>query len=235
MPHTRSLRGGRIAWLGGALFVASLAYGAYAYAVVFARPATSGDWLSPAVVDVVLFSVFALHHSALARVGAREWVGRNVSRDLERSAYVWVASALFLITCWLWRPVAGIVWDVGGAGWALLVLQLAGVAMTIAASRQLDVLVLSGIRQAQGQTPGPPVLMVSGFYRFVRHPIYFAWLLMVWPVTVMTGTRLVFAIVSSAYLALAIPFEERSLVRLFGTAYGEYQRQVKWRMLPGVY
>jgi protein-S-isoprenylcysteine O-methyltransferase Ste14 len=58
---------------------------------------------------------------------------------------------------------------------------------------------------------------------------------MVWTSPIMTGTRLTFAIVSTAYLALAIPFEERSLRALFGPAYDTYARRVRAKMLPGVY
>jgi protein-S-isoprenylcysteine O-methyltransferase Ste14 len=36
-------------------------------------------------------------------------------------------------------------------------------------------------------------------------------------------------------LAIAIPLEERELVKVFGSAYKDYRRQVRWRMLPGVY
>ena len=51
----------------------------------------------------------------------------------------------------------------------------------------------------------------------------------------MTGTRLSFAVISTAYLMLAIPFEERSLVEAFGEEYVQYQRTVRWRMIPGIY
>ena len=51
----------------------------------------------------------------------------------------------------------------------------------------------------------------------------------------MTSTRLLFAVVSVAYLVIAIPFEERSLVESFGEPYRAYRRQVRWRMVPGVY
>jgi protein-S-isoprenylcysteine O-methyltransferase Ste14 len=51
----------------------------------------------------------------------------------------------------------------------------------------------------------------------------------------MTGDRAVFAIVSSLYLVLAIPWEERSLRASFGDAYGRYAERVRWRIVPGVY
>ena len=69
----------------------------------------------------------------------------------------------------------------------------------------------------------------------MRHPVYFGWVLMVWPAPAMTGTRLVFAIISTLYLALAIPLEERSLRSQFGPAYSAYAAKVRWKMVPGIY
>jgi len=51
----------------------------------------------------------------------------------------------------------------------------------------------------------------------------------------MTGDRLTFAATSSIYLFVAIPWEERSLVRTFGKKYEDYKRQVRWRVVPFVY
>jgi protein-S-isoprenylcysteine O-methyltransferase Ste14 len=48
-------------------------------------------------------------------------------------------------------------------------------------------------------------------------------------------TRLSFAVISTAYLVVAIPFEERSLVETFGPAYASYRKKVRWRMMPGIY
>jgi protein-S-isoprenylcysteine O-methyltransferase Ste14 len=78
-------------------------------------------------------------------------------------------------------------------------------------------------------------LETTGLYALVRHPLYFAWVLLVFGAPHMTGTRLAFALVSTAYLALAVPLEERSLIRVFGDEYRAYQRKVRWRMVPGLY
>ena len=69
----------------------------------------------------------------------------------------------------------------------------------------------------------------------MRHPIYLGWFLIVFGGPDMTWTRLEFAVVSSAYLVLAVPFEERSLVQAFGDTYRAYQRQVRWRIVPWVW
>ena len=51
----------------------------------------------------------------------------------------------------------------------------------------------------------------------------------------MTATRAAFAIISTAYLMMAIPWEERGLVATFGPEYEAYRRSVKTRMIPWVY
>jgi protein-S-isoprenylcysteine O-methyltransferase Ste14 len=226
------------AWAGGALFVASLAYGVSRYALAFGVPASgAGTAVRAMLINIALFTVFALHHSLFARAGVKARVNALVSARLERSAYVWLASALFLVVCAAWQPLPGELWRVEPP-WSrvLVAVQLAGMVVTLAASRQLDVLALAGIRQALGvRTTAPVGLLETGLYGLVRHPIYFGWVLMVWPTPHMTATRLVFAAISTFYLAIAIPFEERSLRRDFGADYEMYCRRVRWKMMPFLY
>ena len=66
----------------------------------------------------------------------------------------------------------------------------------------------------------------------MRHPIYLGWVLMVFATPEMTTSRLLFAVISTAYLIAAIPLEEASLVDTFGEKYRAYQRQMRWRLLP---
>ncbi len=74
-----------------------------------------------------------------------------------------------------------------------------------------------------------------GPYGWVRHPIYSGWFLMVLAASPMTMTRLVFALVSCAYLVAAIPFEERSLRHASSGGYDRYMAQVRWKLVPGLY
>jgi methanethiol S-methyltransferase len=80
-----------------------------------------------------------------------------------------------------------------------------------------------------------PRLVTSGVYAVVRHPLYFGWALLVFGAPHMTMTRAVFAVVSTLYLAVAIPWEERSLTTTFGADYEAYARRVRWRMVPFLY
>jgi methanethiol S-methyltransferase len=110
----------------------------------------------------------------------------------------------------------------------------AGVWLTARAAGIIDPLQLAGIRQVLGNTPADR-FQVVGPYHLVRHPIYLGWTVIVFGIPDMTWTRFAFAAISSAYLIVAIPFEERSLVETFGPAYVEYQRTVRWRIVPGVW
>jgi protein-S-isoprenylcysteine O-methyltransferase Ste14 len=235
--------GGRAIAGGGALlFAAALGYFLYTYALTFGerQHAAMGD--SPVSTqveaiawDLTLFTVFALHHSVFARVRVRAFIARTVPVSLERSVYVWVASTLLIIVCTAGQPVAGTAWAI--PRWLGYAVMGVGIVLTLFSARVIDVWELAGIRQARSPQPDARSLVFksSGPYGYVRHPIYSAWFLMVFGVPVMTGTRLVFALVSGAYLLIGIVFEERTLRRTTGGAYDAYIRRVPWKLVPGIY
>lgn len=237
-PQRASASGRAFAVIGGLLFISSLAYFLVRYRA-FGQPSgpwTSDGW-SAVAVDAGLFTMFALHHSVFARTGIKAQISAHVSERLERTTYVWISSLLFALTLWAWQPVPGTLWHVTGAGrWLLYAGFAAGLILTGVAASALDPLELSGVRQAFGwPARDDRALSTSGAYGLVRHPIYLGWALMVWSVSAMTGTRLVFAAVSTLYLVAAIPIEERQMRRAMGRPYDDYARTVRWRMLPGVY
>jgi hypothetical protein len=222
-------------WAGGALFVASLAFTAWTYVVTFAAevPYRGGDAaVVAALVNTLLFSCFALHHSLFARERLKAQMVRIVPVALLRSTYVWIASALLIAVDLLWIPIGGSLYRVPApAAWLCLAIQAAGLWFTIRGAQAIDPMELAGIRD----NAAPTTLQVGGPYRVVRHPLYLGWTLMVFGASLMTRDRLLFAVLSTAYMALAIPFEERSLIRLFGAQYERYRGRVRWRMIPFVY
>jgi methanethiol S-methyltransferase len=229
--------------LGGLLFfIEALLYFAYRYVVVFGHQ-MAGPINSRAVVnDVVLFTVFAFHHSLFARDTIRKRITRTVG-VLERSTYVWIASALFIAVCAWWQPIAGAAWriDEPAVVWLLRAAQLLGVWLTLRSAWMIDFFELAGLRQVDDggrvllDPADQPVFKTSGPYGWVRHPIYAGWFLLVFAVPVMTMTRFVFAMTSSIYLLIAIPLEERSLRISSGGSYEAYMREVRWKLLPGVF
>jgi protein-S-isoprenylcysteine O-methyltransferase Ste14 len=226
--------------LGAAAFAASLGWFLYSYLVPWGVPAPPGPGARPVLINVTLFSLFALHHSVFARTGLKARLVRLVPAELERSLYTWISSALFVLVCSLWQPVPGLLYRADGlAALAGYLVQAAGIAFTLYAGQTMDFIDLSGVRQVQnaahGRQPKHFALQTTGLYGFVRHPLYFSWVLMVFGAPVMTVTRFTFAVISTAYLAIAIHWEERSLIGVFGGAYEQYRGRVRWRMIPFVY
>jgi protein-S-isoprenylcysteine O-methyltransferase Ste14 len=220
------------AWSGGVLFVAALARTIWLYVGELGRvrPFTGARAV---LFDLLLFTIFAAHHSLFARAAPKRAVQALVPERAIRPFYVWVASALLILVCQLWREVGGELYAAPAPlAAALASVQIAGLVLTALGVRAIDPLELAGIRPPAARADD---LVVGGAYRFVRHPLYLGWMLMVCGAPHMTGDRLVFALVTSAYLLVAIPWEERSLEAAFGNAYREYKRQVRWRVLPYVY
>jgi protein-S-isoprenylcysteine O-methyltransferase Ste14 len=220
-------------WLGALAFFFSLAYFLFSYLTTFGQPVASGGIAAALTWNVALFTIFALHHSVFARERVRTAIASVLPQPLERSFYVWVASLMFIAVCAVWRPVPGVAWRVEGPlVWGLRAVQAAGVWLTLRSAVVLDIRDLAGLRAAGG---GAIEFRTSGPYGWVRHPIYTGWFLMVFAASPMTMTRLVFAVVSCAYLIVAIPFEERSMVNAAAGAYERYRKQVPWRLVPRIY
>jgi protein-S-isoprenylcysteine O-methyltransferase Ste14 len=233
VSSTVPTRGGRaFAWAGAAAFGASLAYFLFTYAVTFGETAPAGPAGAAVAWDVGLFTAFALHHTVFARERFRAAVARSAGPDLERPVYVWIASVLLLLVLAFWQPVPGDVYDI--QGWRAVghgLLQLGGVWLIARSVARIDALELAGIKPESERGP----LQIRGPYRWVRHPLYLGWVIAAFGTPHMTGNRLAFAAITSAYLVLAIPWEERSLLRAFGDAYSDYRRRVRWRLLPFIY
>jgi protein-S-isoprenylcysteine O-methyltransferase Ste14 len=222
-----------LVWLGAAAFVASLAACVLAYGVAWSDVGAFDPrrGARAVAIDAALFAAFAAHHSLFARDAVKRWLARRLPDRLLRPMYVWLASVLLLAVIALWQEIGGQVYR--HDGWqavAHTVVQLAGVWLIMRSVRLIDALELAGVRQNPGTS-----LQIRGPYHLVRHPVYLGWMLVVWGAANMTGDRLGFAAITSLYLVMAIPWEERSLERVFGAQYTRYRARVRWRVLPYVY
>jgi protein-S-isoprenylcysteine O-methyltransferase Ste14 len=182
--------------------------------------------------DVGLLVIFFVHHSVMARSGAKRILTRALSPVLERSTYVLVASLALDLVFWQWRPLPAVVWRAQGLA-RLVVLAgfWAGVLVALAAANTLDGFELFGVRQVlthfRGSAPKRPAFATPGLYRLVRHPLMTGILLSLWCAPTMTVGRLLLAAAMSAYIYVAVKMlEERDLRKTFGAAYERYQRDV---------
>jgi protein-S-isoprenylcysteine O-methyltransferase Ste14 len=134
---------------------------------------------------------------------------------------------------YLWQAVGGVLYRIDGwPAWIFSIVQIIGVWMIAQSVRAIDPLELAGIRNPKTTDEE---LQTGGVYGIVRHPLYFGWLLTVFGAAHMTGDRLTFAVLTTTYLVIAMPWEERSLERTFGASYQRYKTTVRWKILPYVY
>src|SRR4029079_9519177 len=80
-------------------------------------------------------------------------------------------------------------------------------------------------RGGRGEPYTPLQFGTPGPYKVVRHPLYVGWLLAFWATPTMTATHLLFAVMTTAYILIAIKLEERDLIAAHGE-YAEYRRNV---------
>lgn len=109
------------------------------------------------------------------------------------------------------------------------ILFAVGVVLSLLALRQYDLSEFAGTQQLKNKTsPSRQTLKVSGFNAWVRHPLYFSGLLVLWGLFLgkQTDLFLVVATVSTIYLYIGTKLEEEKLVTEFGAAYTAYQQKV---------
>jgi protein-S-isoprenylcysteine O-methyltransferase Ste14 len=187
-------------------------------------------------------SIFGILHTTLAALRVKDWArqrwGKRRVDSWYRLFYSSLAGATFLPVLLLIEIVPDRVLYTISAPWLWLTtgLQLAALIFFFRALLQTDVMRFIGLRQLlRGGKPVPvdqhERLVTSGPYRWVRHPLYFATILilLLWPK--MTANWAALIAVTTAYFYLGSIPEEQKLVEEFGEAYRRYQRMVP-RLIP---
>jgi protein-S-isoprenylcysteine O-methyltransferase Ste14 len=182
-------------------------------------------------IDLGLLALFAIQHSVMARPAFKRWWTRIVPESAERSTYV-LASSLALVAMFaLWEPIGGVVWSFpeGAIRTAIIGLYAFGWLLLLYTTFLIDHFDLFGLAQVWRRLTGkeyrPPQFRTPSLYRLVRHPLYIGWLTIFWAAPTMTVAHLVFALMTTAYILIAIQLEERDLVDAFGSEYVAYRER----------
>jgi protein-S-isoprenylcysteine O-methyltransferase Ste14 len=185
-----------------------------------------------AAVNLALILVFGLQHSVMARPTFKQWWTRLVPHEAERSTYVLFTNLALILLFWQWRPMGIVIWDVTdpvgrGLLYALFASGWLTVLVTTFLINHFDLFGLRQVWLAVRQEPYTHLaFQMPGPYKFVRHPMYIGWLLAFWATPTMTIGHLVLAAGLTAYILVAIGFEERNLAEFHGPAYEDYRRKV---------
>lgn len=189
------------------------------------------------LLNLVLLGVFALQHSVMARPEFKKAWTKVVPKSVERSTYVLVSSGALILMFRYWRPMTDPVWDLSGSalGQVLVVVFWLGWLKVLLSTFMIDHFELFGLRQVfsnmAGKSEGEPRFLMRGLYKLCRHPIMLGFLIAFWSAPVMTLGHLVFSVMTTAYVFVALFFEEKDLVEVFGDQYRNYQANVA-KVLP---
>jgi protein-S-isoprenylcysteine O-methyltransferase Ste14 len=191
---------------------------------------TAGPLGRAILVDLALLSVFAVQHSVMARRGFKRVWTRIVPQPVERSTYVLASSAALWLLFAYWEPIPATVWEARGFGGLVLeALFFMGILTVLYATLLIDHFDLFGLRQVVLYFRGEPYtekrFATPSLYRHIRHPLYVGWFASFWFTPQMSAGHLLFAVVASAYILVAILFEERDLLALLGEDYRRWRER----------
>lgn len=184
------------------------------------------------LTDTLLLALFALQHSVMARRGFKALWTTIVPEPAERSTYVLFSSLALAFLFWKWQPIGGVLWTIDGAAGQVILhgIFALGLLIVLVSTFMINHFDLFGLRQVSlylvGKPYTPSRFATPFFYRYVRHPLYFGWLLFFWATPVMTFAHFLFALMTTSYILIAIQLEERDLIAIHGEEYRRYRRHV---------
>jgi protein-S-isoprenylcysteine O-methyltransferase Ste14 len=197
--------------------------------------------LASVVVIVGSAALYAALHSWLASRRMKDWTRRMLGPTTDRwyrLVYNVVGGVTFLplLVMLVWLPDRVLYTLSPPWLWLALLGQLLAAAGIVYGLWLTNVWHFLGLCQLldlpdDGRIDCKPPLVVAGMYRWVRHPLYFWGLVLIWLTPQMTVNRVALFGALSVYLYVGTFFEERRLVAEFGDDYRAYQRQVP-RLIP---
>lgn len=181
--------------------------------------------------DAGLCLLFFVQHSGMIRRAYGHWLATIVSPIYQGAVYSVTSGVVLLLLVVLWQESPRMLLDFQGAlPWFMRGIFLLGIAVMAWGIKALDSFDTFGLApilaRVRDKKIKPMPLTVRGPYRWIRHPLYFATLLLIWSSPSITADRLLFNVLFTIWIIVATLLEERDLRIDFGEAYLNYQRRV---------
>lgn len=194
---------------------------------------TETTLFSSILINVVLLSVFALQHSIMARPAFKKWFTTIISPAMERSTYILLSSLALMLIYWQWQPITITVWETNSkiAIDILTGIFFLGWLIVLLSTFMINHFELFGLAQIidnlkNKQTPNPK-FQTNYLYKIVRHPIMLGFIIAFWATPTMTVGHLLFTLVTTLYILIAVKYlEEKDLRKYIGEEYEIYQKEV---------
>jgi len=192
-------------------------------------------------LDAILSLAFFVQHSVMVRKPFRRRLARLISGCYVDAAYAVASGLVLMIVVVFWQPSAHMLATVEGPlRWILRGIFVLAGAGAVWGLKSLDTLDPFGVdailSRLRGTPPRPGPLVIRGPYRWVRHPLYFFSLLMIWSGPDLSADRLLLNVLWTIWIGVGTVLEERDLVAAFGEPYRRYQQKVPmlipWRPRP---
>jgi protein-S-isoprenylcysteine O-methyltransferase Ste14 len=211
--------------LGSVLLFAGVPLGALRIVSPDWRPTTVLLW------DAALSLLFFLQHSGMMRKPFRAWLARFIDPRYRAAIYGIASGVALAAVVLLWQPSRPpVVALTGLARYLSQALSIAAFGFFVWGARSLrpfDPLGLAPLlAHLRNKPEAAPAFVARGPYRWVRHPLYLAVLVLIWSCPDMTMDRLLFQLLWSVWILLGARLEEADLLAEFGDAYRAYCREV---------
>lgn len=194
-------------------------------------PVASSNGMA-ALINIGLLTLFGLQHTIMARPSFKKAWTQVVPKSVERSTYVLFTTIVLVLLFYQWRPMTDVIWNVEPGLWytVLLGLFLLGYLLVLVTTFLINHFELFGLMQVwyrfQGKDLPEPKFVTPVFYKSIRHPLYLGWITFFWATPIMTAGHLLFAAIWTIYIFIAVGYEERDMVQLFGDRYRDYMAKV---------
>ena len=181
--------------------------------------------------DGFLSLLFFIQHSGMVRASFRNRISSSIPSDYHPATYSILSGIVLTVVVLLWQTSQTVLFQIQGPlrmlPRVISLLAIAGFIWGVRALRTFDPFGRTPIvARLRGGQLRPPTFDLGGPYLWVRHPLYFFSLVLIWTAPVVSSDRVLFNVLWTLWIALGSYLEEKDLVAEFGERYRRYQKTV---------